>query len=136
VSACFAVDARNPQILYARVDQDWSGDAVLGFFKTTDGGAWSMFDDRLKDVLGTGTLFTPLAIDPDHSVLYLGTSGSGVFRSADGGAHWTPFNEGLPNLDIRALAVTSDGLVYAGILGGVFRAVDNQGTPQGPSRRR
>ena len=131
-----AVDPRSPKILYAGVDQDWFGDAVLGFFRTTDGGAtWSMVDDGPADVISTGTLFTALAIDPDQSALYLGTSGRGVLRSVDGGAHWTPFNESLPNLDIRALSVTSDGSVYAGTPGGIFRTVDSQGTPRGPSRR-
>jgi photosystem II stability/assembly factor-like uncharacterized protein len=126
-----AVDTRNPNILYAGVDQDWFGGAVLGFFRTTDGGAtWSMFGDGLADVIATGTLFSALAIDPERSILYLGTSGSGVFSSMDGGAHWVPFNDGLPNLDIRALAVNGDGTVYAGTLGGVFRTVNKQGAPR------
>ena len=38
---------------------------------------------------------TALEIDPKLAILYLGTSGSGVFRSIDGGASWTAFNDGL-----------------------------------------
>lgn len=42
-----------------------------------------------------GTVYA-LAIDPhDHSVVYAGTNG-GVFKSTDGGGHWSPVNVGLP----------------------------------------
>jgi hypothetical protein len=48
-----------------------------------------------------------LVIDAANpQVLYAGTSGYGVFRSTDGGAHWSPFNDGLTNLDVRLLALT------------------------------
>ncbi len=54
--------------------------------------------------------------------LYAGTSGYGVFRSTDGGAHWGPFNDGLPNLDIRLLALTPGraNALYAGTVSGIF----------------
>jgi photosystem II stability/assembly factor-like uncharacterized protein len=42
-----------------------------------------------------GTTYA-LAIDPHvHTVVYAGTNG-GVFKSIDGGAHWSPVNAGLP----------------------------------------
>jgi hypothetical protein len=43
-------------------------------------------------------------------VLYAGSSGYGVFRSEDAGAHWSTFNDGLPNLDVRLLTVASNAL--------------------------
>lgn len=124
-----ALDPRDPNILYAGIDQDWFHDATLGLFKTTDGGAtWSVMNNGLEGVVSVRTPFTALVIDPSLSVLYMGTSGSGVFKSVDGGASWATFNDGLPNLDIRALAVSSDGsgVVYAGTPAGVFRVVDKQ----------
>jgi hypothetical protein len=58
-------------------------------------------------------------------VLYAGASVYGVFRSAEGGAHWTPFNDGLTNLDIRLLTLTPGkaNALYAGAGSGTF-AID------------
>jgi photosystem II stability/assembly factor-like uncharacterized protein len=52
-----------------------------------------------------------------------------VFKTADGGGHWTAVNTGLSNTNVNVL--TSDGAqnVYAGTNGGgVFKTVD--GGPQ------
>jgi hypothetical protein len=55
-------------------------------------------------------------------VLYAGTSGYGVFRSADGGTHWSPFNDGLTNLDVRLLALAPGkaNALYATTGSGIF----------------
>ncbi|HEY1304340.1 MAG TPA: hypothetical protein VGF24_12355 [Vicinamibacterales bacterium] len=72
-----------------------------------------------------GTVYA-LAIDPsNHSVIYAGTNG-GVFKSTDGGSHWSPVNLGLPmpgsGYDnggpyIRSLAIDpqNTATVYAGV---------------------
>jgi hypothetical protein len=63
-----------------------------------------------------------------HSnILYAGTAGGGVFKSSDGGANWSWFNDGLANLDVRVLAVApgSRHTLYAGTAGGVFRIIDD-----------
>jgi ligand-binding sensor domain-containing protein len=53
--------------------------------------------------------------------LYAGT-GSGVYRSANGGTSWVSDNEGLKNLLIRALAIDTGGFMYAGTTGmGIYR---------------
>ncbi|MBK9276375.1 MAG: exo-alpha-sialidase [Flavobacteriales bacterium] len=54
-------------------------------------------------------------------LLFAGTSGGGVHLSTDSGATWTPYTNGLTNLQVVRL--TSDGVyLYAGTLGGgVFR---------------
>ena len=46
--------------------------------------------------------------------------------SADGGANWSPFNDGLANLQVRALAVGrgTPHAVYAAGPGGVFKILD------------
>ena len=65
---------------------------------------------------------TAIAFAPGNpSTVYLATSGSGVYRSLDSGANWKPLNGGLTNLDVRLLAVASNGL-YAVTSGGIFRA--------------
>jgi hypothetical protein len=49
------------------------------------------------------------------------------FKSIDGGANWVRFNDGLTNLNIRALAIVpgTQTTLYAATLGGAFRAVDD-----------
>ena len=68
---------------------------------------------------------TALAIDPQNSsIVYAGT-GSGVFRSTDGGTNWVAVNSGLTTLSVTTLAIDpqSPGTVYAGASDGkVFAA--------------
>jgi photosystem II stability/assembly factor-like uncharacterized protein len=116
-----ALDPRNSNTLYAGTS--------MGLIKTTDGGAtWSAINSALAGVVPTSAGITALVIDPKFSILYMGTSGAGVLRSIDGGKRWTAINDGLPNLNVRALAVSSDGsgTIYAATSAGVFTAVDQQ----------
>jgi hypothetical protein len=67
-----------------------------------------------------------LAIDPhNHAVVYAGTNG-GVFKSIDGGVHWSPVNAGRPmprsaydngGPYIHSLAVDpqNTAIIYAGV---------------------
>jgi photosystem II stability/assembly factor-like uncharacterized protein len=86
---------------------------------------------------------TDLLIDPvNASIAYRATADLGVARSADGGRTWRPANQGLPDIDVEALAIDSvDHLVlYAGLpREGVFKSTDaaaswapaNNGLPDG-----
>ena len=72
-----------------------------------------------------------LAIDPSTpATLYAGTLGGGVFKSTDGGAHWTAKNVGLSDLGADVIvALVIDPLtpatLYAGTFGGgVFKSTD------------
>ena len=63
-----------------------------------------------------GTVLSIL-IDPTApSTLYAGTNGGGVFKSTDGGAHWSAVNTGLtyPYPSALALDPTTPGTLYAG----------------------
>ncbi|MCM2270379.1 MAG: hypothetical protein NDJ75_09775 [Thermoanaerobaculia bacterium] len=61
-----------------------------------------------------------VAIDPASGAVFAGSFG-GVFRSADGGTSWAPANDGLPNTDVRALAIAgSPPRLWAGVAGGSF----------------
>lgn len=64
--------------------------------------------------------------------------GGGVFKSTDGGTTWDQIDDGLPNLDIRELAVSADGsgAVYASTPGGVFRWVDRNQNARRPTHGR
>ena len=60
-----------------------------------------------------------LAIDPGTpAILYAGT-GSGVFKSTNGGGEWSAFSTGLTNISVYALAIDSETptILNAGTLG-------------------
>ncbi len=64
-----------------------------------------------------GGSITALAIDPvTPSILYAGTDGGGVFKSANGGDNWIAVNTGLINNQVRALAIdpVTPSTLYAG----------------------
>jgi hypothetical protein len=56
--------------------------------------------------------------------LYAGTSGGGVFKSADGGASWSAANNGLANKNVNTLVMdpATPMRLYAGTTDGVFVA--------------
>ena len=131
-----AVDPEDPLSVYAGTFE--------GLFKTTDGGgSWFPINDGI-----TGSVFLPVlrgylgfhsfpfitafTFDPQTSTtVYVGV-GNQVFRSLDGGLHWTPLGSGLPEFTfVTALAIDpqTPTTLYAGLSGnGVFKSVDNGAT--------
>ena len=71
---------------------------------------------------------TSLVVGPNTGVLYLGTAGGGVWKSATDGADWRPLTDFLPSLAIGALALdpadTTDRTLYVGT-GEANNASDN-----------
>ncbi len=66
-----------------------------------------------------------LAMD-SHGVIYAGSFGHGIFRSADRGSSWARVGQGVTDPFILSLCSTKDGAVYAGTFrGGVFRSRDD-----------
>jgi photosystem II stability/assembly factor-like uncharacterized protein len=138
--ARIVVDPKNGKNVFACVPGKlWSDSADRGLYRTTDGGAhWSLV--LRGENLSTGC--SSVAMDPVHSnVLFAGLwdfrrkgwtfrsggegpkapSGSGLFRSDDGGTTWTKLtsttNAGLPKepwgrVEI-AIAPSNDKMVYA-----------------------
>jgi hypothetical protein len=114
-------------------------DGYDGLQRSRDNGtAWT----QLPVLNGT---VTALAFSPDGTVyagaVYISTSTDGGDRwydkhwfsyrstvqslavnSIDSGATWMPFNAGLGDLSVRALAVDPDGFLYAGTARGVYRS--------------
>ena len=84
-----AVDPTNLEVLYA-------GTFGGGVYKSTDGGKrWSAAGSGLPAMVTLqGLPATPVAallISPSNpATVYVGTFGSGVFKSTDGGATWQP----------------------------------------------
>jgi hypothetical protein len=86
----------------------YAGTTPAGLFRSADGGAtWSGvagFNDMLlrpevaKFIGGIpdGPATHSILVDPrDRTHLYLGISSGGTFESLDGGASWTPLNQGV-----------------------------------------
>ncbi len=111
-----ALDPSNPSTLYVSTLT-----GPVNVFKSTDGGAnWSQ-GGGINVTVG-GQFATPvinaLVVDPSApATLYAGTSsGTGVFKSIDGGASWDATNVGLTSKSVFALALAPNNpsTVYAG----------------------
>ena len=147
------IDPNNPQVLYAGTSDLFDATYFAthtptlqtGIFKSTDGGAsWNPINTGLptypgapNTVLGVLTL----AIDPLTpanlwaSVIDVNSAAGApghIYKTTDGGAHWTDSSVGLTSADIRALLMdsTNPNVLYAagggtaGNPGGVFKSYD------------
>jgi len=116
----FAIAPSDPAILYL-------GLYGVGMYKSTDGaGTWRPMNGAAQTMLGK--TITSLLIDPtDAGVVYVATE-DGVYRTSDGGLHWSEFSTGLDCPDIRVLARGSDGRLYAGSRGYELYCYDEPGT--------
>ena len=62
---------------------------------------------------------SPRPYSQAHSTMYLALRDEGIFRSTDGGAQWSPFNDGLTGESISAVA-TVGKTVFAGTARGLY----------------
>ncbi|MBV9281067.1 MAG: hypothetical protein JOZ41_13375, partial [Chloroflexi bacterium] len=124
------VDPANPDIVYAGGTGNydyWGGSATecsnldqlprrchVTVMRTTDGGqTWAdMSENGDNGPLHPDDHAIVLAPN-DPSVVYTVSDG-GIFHSADGGKSWNDLNRGLGTLQFTALAVASNGDIYAG----------------------
>jgi photosystem II stability/assembly factor-like uncharacterized protein len=143
--SAIVIDPKDPDVVYAAsMGHVFMPNADRGVFKSTDGGkTWRKIlfvDDK------TGAI--DLVMDPrDPDVLYAamwqaqrtpwslddGGPGSGLYKSTDGGAHWSNIarNPGLPHGVLGrigvAVAASDPNIVFAIVQakhGGVFRSAD------------
>lgn len=76
--------------------------------------------------LGPNVIVHALVADPaNHALLYEGTI-AGVYRSSDGGLHWTPSSTGLfgSSREVWSLTFLPDGSLIAATGAGVYRSTD------------
>src|ERR1041384_601428 len=116
--ARIVVDPKDSNTVYvAATGHLWNANAERGIFKTTDGGkTWQKVLYVNEDTGGAW-----IAIDPqDTKTLYAamwehrrkpwtfnsGGPGSGLYKTTDGGAHWTKITKGLPEGDYGRIAVS------------------------------
>jgi MYXO-CTERM domain-containing protein len=143
------VHPSNPDIVYVGAQGHVFGpNSERGVFKTTDGGkTWRRILYR-----NDSTGITDLVLDPNNpEIIYAafwqawrtpwqlvsGGAGSGIFKSTDGGEHWTELtrNPGLPqgvigNIGL-AVSPSNSSHIWAIIeadSGGVFRSTDGGAT--------
>jgi uncharacterized protein (TIGR03437 family) len=123
-ASVLAIDPTNSMLVYA-------GTARTGFYLSTDGGNnWAFSNTGMA----TGALpFTvnAIAIDPRISQRIYAATSSGLFRSSDGGAGWTPAGSGVGTRNMLSLAINpvDANFVYAGAAGGgIFRSADGGDT--------
>ncbi len=140
----------NPDVVYvAAVGHLFGPNEERGVFRTTDGGA--TWDKVLYIDENTGAI--DLAMDPDDPMTLFAAmyqrrrtafgfsasgSGSGIYRTYDGGDTWTELTEGLPEGDKGRIGLAiyrRDGnLVYASVEGegrealGLYRSTDRGDT--------
>lgn len=111
-------DPEKPETIYAGTTE--------GLYKTQDAGK------NFKPMTDADVVVNAVYVDPtDSSRVLLATDRGGVLSSHDGGATFTPSNEGISERKIAALLVDSANpqRIYAGVVndkkyGGVFRSSD------------
>ena len=86
------------------------------------GQSWSRLDWR-----GVETRIVSLAIRPgDADAIYVGTEGSGLYRTEDAGASWVASSQGLDNLDIKDIRISAQDthLMYVATSSSAYRSTD------------
>lgn len=131
--ARIVVHPKNPDVVYvAASGHEWTSNQERGVFKTTDGG--KRWDKVLFVNDQTGAI--DLVMDPkDSDTLYAATwqrtrkkwndprtfpdyTGSGIYKTTDGGKTWNPINAGLPEAKHRGrigldICLTKPNVLYA-----------------------
>ncbi|HEV8248652.1 MAG TPA: hypothetical protein VGQ15_01645 [Gaiellaceae bacterium] len=123
--SAIAIDPRDRRTVYVGLAGRTlppAGDPGFLWKTTNAGGRWEHVGADVHDSTGALVGVNALEIDTGAPDTVFAATDVGVFRSIDGGAHWAPFNEGLPNVYVRDLAfVPSTRILRAGAWGrGVF----------------
>jgi len=126
------IDKRNSNVMWVAVQGPlFSPGGDRGLYKTTDGG--QTWKPLLQVSENTG--ITDIDIDPRNpdviyaaayqrrrntSVIVAGGPEAGIFKTTDGGAHWTQLKDGLPTVDMGRIALAispqKPDVVYAFIM--------------------
>ncbi len=123
----------NPEIVYvAATGNEWSDNPDRGVYKTTDGGrTWNKIlfvsnrtgaNDLVMDPRDPNTLYAStwqrIRLKWNDPRVEPGYSESGIWKTTDGGAHWSQINSGLPEARFRGrigidVARSNPNVVYA-----------------------
>lgn len=115
-----------PSTLYVGISDASSFANLLGFYKTTDGGAtWTRLTATPDYCASWCVIWNEVAVHPtDPDVVFVGGSSNPIHRTLDGGATWAPAS-GLAPLrvhdDVWDFAVSPSGdTVFVGTDGGIY----------------
>jgi photosystem II stability/assembly factor-like uncharacterized protein len=123
----------DPDVVYvAAGGHEWTKNAERGIFKTTDGGkTWTKVLFVNDETGGYDLVMDPRSSDTLYAAMWqrtrkkwndprteAGHTGSGIFKTTDGGKTWAPVNSGLPEPRHRGrigldLCLTSPDTLYA-----------------------
>src|SRR6266436_8629786 len=73
--------------------------------------------DTAYNVPITAGRVAALAVDPSNAnVVYAGAAGGGVWKTTDGGVHWTPLTDAQPSLAVGSIAIDplNHSIIYVG----------------------
>jgi photosystem II stability/assembly factor-like uncharacterized protein len=114
------IDPRNSNTVWVAAQGPlFSSGGDRGLYKTTDGGKTWTASLTINDTTGV----TDLAFDPKNpDIVYAGTyqrmrhvgqmigggPDGGIFKTTDGGKHWTKLTKGLPTHDVGRIALATD----------------------------
>ncbi|MDX6239512.1 MAG: hypothetical protein QOG10_4327 [Kribbellaceae bacterium] len=107
-TSALAVDPRDADHLYAAILRGRGGSrrttptvhSRYGIWESHDGGAnWTLRKEAKSELNGA----TDVVLDPQHpNVMYSSFWGEAIYKSTDGGAHWSPIMTGLPRANFVA----------------------------------
>lgn len=92
-----------------------------GVLRSSDGGG-TWFTAALSN---PPPLVVAMALSPaweEDGALLAGSAEDGIFASTDRGVNWRPWNFGLIDLNVNALAWATSALAFAGTESGIFRS--------------
>ena len=98
-----AINHATPSLLYAATEAIGGSDTGRVFVSNNSGTTWSEISNGLElQYIG----IHDLAIDPvTPTTIYAATYGKGVWRTVNGGANWSAFNDGLTDMFIHSVAI-------------------------------
>jgi photosystem II stability/assembly factor-like uncharacterized protein len=99
----------------------YAGTNTNGAYKSTNNGdSWWLVLGLLNNVVRVFSL----AFDALGNV-YAGTYSVGLLRSTDDGVGWSNVTNGLPQSDVRVIAISPTGTFFASDDGSIYRSSDN-----------
>src|SRR6185369_14058661 len=120
-----AIDPATPTTIYAGTVGDG------GLFKSTNGGSnWTLMNSGMSG--GNFAVVNTIVFDPSNpNTIYVGHGfsgvGDGIDKSTNGGASWTPINNGVPQGEISAMVAdrTNPSVLYAATtLAGIIKTTN------------
>ena len=121
VSVSAITIAPNGTIYAAGLENTAPGADAILFRSSDNGDTWLEYSPLPFGVI------SGICVTPDGGI-YLGSQG-GVHRTTNDGKSWVDINQGLTNMDVRALTINPDGYLFVGSAGnGVSRSAQKIAT--------